>query len=1038
MIHRQSGRAVVQRAGALGCVRATALLVWLLGLMAVCVAFPVGAQGQTPTTPFPSPIIDPNSPLFTGNYQQYPQQYPQEQPPSARQQPRNRASLDRGSSLDGQDSMSRRRSERGVLGDESTRRRSRDTEAQSGQPATQGAQPAAEGAGPGQTAEVAAGAAESATKGSGARTVTGGGGGQGGGAGGGASFTRGTGAASASVKGGASAGGSTAPFDAYLLREVTYGEVPDDGAENKLTLTGPMTVAEFLETINIATSWNILVTEAAKEVNLQFWISEKTPKEALEVLKFNKIFYEFDPQTKYLLVMTAEEHLFRDFGKLETYEFQVKNADVSYIESFVSSFMSQHGRLVSDPRTGRFYVWDTPDNIKQIDKVVSELDVPLEKREWHVQYASLADVESVVSSMLSPNGTILTDARTGLLIVWDGPSTLEQVALAVSRLDVKVASRTFEIKHIDAENLIDSLEAMLSERGMIQVDPRYNALIVTDLPQNIERMAETIGFLDRPLETRTWVIRYADIDFIADQIELLIPSEMGDIIVNEDVHQITVTGLPDRLEKIDGLIKTWDIKRRQVYIEAFIVEVNDEVERHFNINWSYFNEIGNAPVVVTGGTGFDRENGPLNSESPVNIGQLPYATPLMGQLELDENGNIVRPKVTNIDGGDVIRSLQGTNLAVTLDYLDRKDKATILSSPRVTVQDGEEAIFENATRVPFVSSTTTFVGGGFVNNNNTNRVEFIDVGTILSVVPMITEDQNILLDIAAEDSTFVPRVILSNGQPSTVPEKTVRRAETQLRVHSGETVVLGGLRRDRASHNRTKTPILGDIPVIGRLFRYPDKQSSNNTLLIFITTTIVDEFSHPEARILTKAENEIANFRRAESKDLWGRIKDKVAHGNNEIAVSVGQNGDLYSEGEMVTLEDLRKVFFQDARGLKVKVVIRKHPRAPEAVSRDLAEMALEAGLSVVYDDSLTPFVESQRFVPAPPAENGGQASARSESSMHAGAASEHAAPKGRKMRKATGVSAAGPPGDVQAMPESAETPSPLEPAEAGDLSRTP
>jgi hypothetical protein len=440
--------------------------------------------------------------------------------------------------------------------------------------------------------------------------------------------------------------------------------------------------------------------------------------------------------------------------------------------------------------------------------------------------------------------------------------------------------------------------------------------------------------------------------------------------------------------------------------------------------------------VVTGGTGFDRENGPLNSESPVNIGQLPYATPLMGQLELDENGNIVRPKVTNIDGGDVIRSLQGTNLAVTLDYLDRKDKATILSSPRVTVQDGEEAIFENATRVPFVSSTTTFVGGGFVNNNNTNRVEFIDVGTILSVVPVVTEDQNILLDIAAEDSTFVPRVILSNGQPSTVPEKTVRRAETQLRVHSGETVVLGGLRRDRASHNRTKTPILGDIPVIGRLFRYPDKQSSNNTLLIFITTTIVDEFSHPEARILTKAENEIADFRRTESKDLWGRIKDKVSHGNNEIAVSIGQNGDLYSEGERVTMEDLRKVFFQDARGLKVKVVIRKHPRAPEHVSRDLAEMALEAGLSVAYDDSLTPFVESQRFAPLPPATETGGAVSSAEAAPQHGEAPQPAAAQGRKSRKSAPPEAL--PNVATASPDAPASASPVDPAEATEAPDTP
>src|SRR5690606_30009905 len=175
-----------------------------------------------------------------------------------------------------------------------------------------------------------------------------------------------------------------------------------------------------------------------------------------------------------------------------------------------------------------------------------------------------------------------------------------------------------------------------------------------------------------------------------------------------------------------------------------------------------------------------------------------------------------------------VGAVRGNKLGVTLEYLDRLDKVTVLSSPRVTVQDGEEAIFENARRVPFISSTTFFnnssVNSGFLGNN-TNRVEFVDVGTILTVTPRITQDKNILMDISAEDSDAVQVVITSNGEDSTVPEKTTRRAQTQLRVSTAETVVLGGLRKDRSQEVTTKTPILGDIPLIGRLFRYPNKKS---------------------------------------------------------------------------------------------------------------------------------------------------------------------------------------------------------------------
>src|SRR5690606_12435128 len=119
-----------------------------------------------------------------------------------------------------------------------------------------------------------------------------------------------------------------------------------------------------------------------------------------------------------------------------------------------------------------------------------------------------------------------------------------------------------QIAHVDAENLIDILGALLSDRGLIQVDPRFNSLIITDLPTRIARMEEVIGTLDKPLDRRTWVIKYADLDFIADQIETFIPAEMGEVILNEDVHQVTVAGLPERLDKIESMIDVWDIKRQ--------------------------------------------------------------------------------------------------------------------------------------------------------------------------------------------------------------------------------------------------------------------------------------------------------------------------------------------------------------------------------------------------------------------------------------------------------------------------------------------
>ncbi|HEO71648.1 MAG TPA: hypothetical protein ENN80_10325, partial [Candidatus Hydrogenedentes bacterium] len=91
-------------------------------------------------------------------------------------------------------------------------------------------------------------------------------------------------------------------FEPIYDKPIRWGDVPDAG--EPLTLTGPMGVAEFLDTLSFSTGWNILVTPAAEEINLQFWITEVKPSTALEILKFHNIYYEFDPKSQYLRVMT--------------------------------------------------------------------------------------------------------------------------------------------------------------------------------------------------------------------------------------------------------------------------------------------------------------------------------------------------------------------------------------------------------------------------------------------------------------------------------------------------------------------------------------------------------------------------------------------------------------------------------------------------------------------------------------------------------------------------------------------------------------
>jgi biopolymer transport protein ExbD len=283
----------------------------------------------------------------------------------------------------------------------------------------------------------------------------------------------------------------------------------------------------------------------------------------------------------------------------------------------------------------------------------------------------------------------------------------------------------------------------------------------------------------------------------------------------------------------------------------------------------------------------------------------------------------------------------------------------------VTVQDGEEAMFQNASRVPYVSASTYYGGyGGYGGTspssllgatNNTNRVEFIDVGTILTVLPRIADDKTILMDISAEDSTYVDKTLTVNDQKSTVPEKTVRRADTQVRVNTGDTVVLGGLRKDRTSKSMTKTPFLGDLPVVGWLFRSPDKLTSNASLLIFITPTIVDESTSMEAVELMQTDEEMGKDVRHLKKDLWGRVEDNISKGKNEMVVSIGATGRIHSGGKLVSVEELGKTLLNVKKPKSTTLVIRKHPTAPLDIVNGVVEAAMEAGIQIDYEDGGAP-----------------------------------------------------------------------------------
>lgn len=641
-------------------------------------------------------------------------------------------------------------------------------------------------------------------------------------------------------------------FDPIRDRQLEYGPLPASVQSATMSLAGPSPALEFLSNLSKVTNWNIVASPGVEEVTLNYYSQKMTPVQAAAILRFNDLFYRFDPEVNFLFVMTKDEYLSDEFGE-----------------------------------------------IQRID--------------YDVRYANLSDMEVVLGALLSPKGRLIADPRTSKLIVFDVPENLRYMEQAAREVDVERASQTYELKNMNVEAIFDTVELLLSERGQMNLDPRTNLLVVYDRPERLKNIGDVLGQLDKKLETRSWVLQYADPAEVAEQLARLVPESMGAITVNQAIHQITVTATPWRLEDIDARITAWDSKRRQVQIEAYLATISTSAMRQLGFQWNLDTTISGNPFTAD-----------LGSALPDAIQTVTF----------DSN-----------------------NLDVTLQALDTTGDATILAHPRITVQDGEIARFERATQVPFTQSTAQFGNSSNSNLNTVSTIDFIDVGTILSVLPRISQEDTILLDVEAEDSTFETVEFISNDTVTQAPQKTQSKASTQVLVRDGETLVLGGLRVSNSTNSNNRVPILGEVPVVGLLFRSTQRARDDAELLIFITPTIVGELTAPEADAVVQFDDRKAEMLWDDQKSTLERAMERVNGKQDEIRVAVGASGDVAVNGQRTSVGALRTSWLAEENPGRKTVVLRTHPRAPEEVSMQLMNSAMEAGMKLDFDDARFPSV---------------------------------------------------------------------------------
>jgi len=337
-----------------------------------------------------------------------------------------------------------------------------------------------------------------------------------------------------------------------------------------------------------------------------------------------------------------------------------------------------------------------------------------------------------------------------------------------------------------------------------------------------------------PLRSEYLQVNYAKAQDMAGLIKSQggsLLSTRGSVAVDERTNTLLLQDTADRLADIRRLVATLDIPVRQVLIEARIVVVNDDFKRDLGARVGYTTAQSNGSGVwTTSGTATatDTVIGSAIANQTSTGQSFPVQVPT-GLTGAPQRYNVNLPVPT--PAGSFALGILGSNYIVDLELsaAQAETRAEVISSPRVITANQKEAVIETGTEIPYQQSASS----------GATTISFKKAVLSLKVTPQITPDNRIILDLDVRKDSIGTITVASGGV--NVPSIDTKEITTQVLVNDGQTVVLGGVLETNHRDDQTKVPLLGDIPVLGALFKEQSKTNNKDELLIFVTPKIVRE-----------------------------------------------------------------------------------------------------------------------------------------------------------------------------------------------------
>lgn len=355
--------------------------------------------------------------------------------------------------------------------------------------------------------------------------------------------------------------------------------------------------------------------------------------------------------------------------------------------------------------------------------------------------------------------------------------------------------------------ILAALDNMKSALGKIIIDEDTGSVVMIDTPQAIGQMKGAIAKMESPMDTYIYNLQYAKADVLAEKLRARIDANaVGSILADERSNQLIVRAFPGRLQEVEALIQSLDAKTKEVLIDARVLQVVFKPNFDMGIDWD------------------------LNFKDSADK-ELQKLT--VKNVFLKESGLTSSDKLTSVFTKLAVGNISADAFQASLRFLKQVSDTKILSNPKLLVTNNEEAKIHVGDTVPYIISTTSGTGDNAITSED---VRFVDVGLKLLVTPTINDDGFVTMRLKPEISTVVDKIQSKGGG---IPQVNKTLVETTVLVKDGNSIILGGLRKEDKAQVKRGLPGIMDIPVIGRFFSNTTDAITSTEIIIFITPHIV-------------------------------------------------------------------------------------------------------------------------------------------------------------------------------------------------------